>query len=253
MTLGQRYANAIEQLLPQGWAWQRRGCDDSLLGRVIRANGEELARFQVWLEQSVKASIERFADIPQGWSAPDYERLLSDKFGITATVTDNEFCTPEIGSPIGAALYSQRYSYIFTITVDDLSTITPVIIDYLRRYKQSHTALHIRERKLHWHTDYDIHALDVSNAACGSELYTHDYHGITVAADETWCNDLTQLDGINTVNAALRDYTTVLCHQLASDVDRSVIGDPLYGRDWHITERVQTHINYQPQAAAVYG
>ena len=137
MTLGQRYANAIEQLLPQGWAWQRRGCDDSLLGRVVRAESEELARYHVWLEQSVKAAIERFESLPQGWSASDYERLLRDKFGISATVLP----TTDPADPHMPDV-DPRHVYRFVLELLEEAEYAKLAVDvrqYLRQYKQSHT------------------------------------------------------------------------------------------------------------------
>lgn len=138
MTLGQRYANALEQLLPQGWAWSRRGCDDSLLGRLLRAWAEELARFHVWYEWEIRKAIERFVDMPQGWSAPDYERLLTDKFSITAAyVRDNDhWLYPKLAA-------DHRQKYVFRIRSAAGSPVTPTAQVYLKDYAQSHTAPHI--------------------------------------------------------------------------------------------------------------
>jgi hypothetical protein len=196
------------------------------------------------------AGIARFSGEITGWSAPDYERLLLQKFGITAIVTDTEF-----GACLSAEVadrYGDRTCYIFTVTVDDLAVITPEVIAYLRQYKQSHTALHIRECRVRWNTEYDITALDVGNAACGSALYTHDYHGIAISADETYCTNYSGLIGMDEALATQRDYLQVLCHQPALAVESSA-GDPLYSDDWHLTERVQTRIIYRPQVAQIYG
>lgn len=134
--LGQRYAIALEQLLPNGWAWQKRGCDESLLGRLLRAISEELARFHVWIEWEIRRSIERFVEMPQGWSAPDYERLLSDKFAVSSPyVRDNDHWR----YPKLAADY--RNKYIFRIR--SRSAVSEAAQLYLRDYAQSHTAPHI--------------------------------------------------------------------------------------------------------------
>jgi hypothetical protein len=245
------YLRLETQLLPPGYAWD--WSPYSVGKHLLAAYADEFARVHNHLCELADAGIARFSGEITGWSAPDYERLLLSKFGITAAVADDAFCRAECGASIGVSLYGDRYSYVFTITIDDATVITPAVIDYLRKYKQAHTALHIRERQLRWHTEYDINALDVSNAACGSELYTHDYHGIVVEADETFCDDYSTLLGIDAVRAELRDYTQTLCHESALDVASSTVGDPLYSDDWHITERVQTRIIYRPQVAQIYG
>ena len=135
MKLGERYANALAQLLPSGIAW-RGGCDESLLMRLLRAKSEELARYHVWLEQELKASIERFTDVQQGWSAPDYERLLTDKFGVASPlVRDNDHWQfPRLAA-------DPRQKYIFRIRAK--SAISPATQQYLNAYQQSHTDHHI--------------------------------------------------------------------------------------------------------------
>lgn len=208
ITLGQRYANALEQLLPNGWAWQKRGCDDSLLGRILRAPSEELARFHVWLEQSVKDSIERFADIPQGWSAPDYERLLADKFGITAVVTDGLepfTCESSCESP----LLDERIVYVYVITVDNVADVTATARDYLRQYQQSHTHYHIRDREITATTDYDNAAFSCESA-CEDPLYERDYHAMTYHCDWSYAFDeIPTLPGWPAIAASVRDHTTL--------------------------------------------
>jgi hypothetical protein len=125
----------------------------------------------------------------------------------------------------------------------------------LQRYKQSHTALHIRELRLHWTTDYDITALTVGNAVCGSALYAHDYHSITLDCDPTLYNptDIQRLVGYQDVRDALRDYTHTLCDVDALTAGGGSVGDSLFAEDWHITERVLTRLNYTHNPAVIYG
>lgn len=206
ITLGQRYANALEQLLPNGWAWQKRGCDDSLLGRILRAPSEELARFHVWLEQSVKDSIERFSDMPQGWSAPDYERLLLDKFGLAAVVTDGlEPFTCE--SSCESALLDERIVYAYVVTVDNAAAVPDTVLQYLRQYQQSHTHYYLRDRRISAETLYDVLAFDCESE-CNAPLYERDWHGIRVYADPTYSNhELTTLSGWAAISSQFRAHT----------------------------------------------
>ncbi len=232
MSLGQRYHNALEQLLPKGWAWQKRGCDDSLLGRVLRANSEELARFHVWLEQSIKASIERFIEVPQGWSAPDYERLLLTKFGIQSTVTDGLLpysCESLCVDP----LLDERIIYVYVITVGDVGGVPANVLSYLREYQQSHTHYHLRDRALQVSETQTILPLTLGNydlvtvtheateaekavandplnettwtetywdyvggVHCESPIHVEDYHYIDIASDWTYpASEIPQMPG----------------------------------------------------------
>lgn len=144
MNLGERYANAIHQLLPKGIAWQEKGvCTETLLGRWIRGNSEELARFQVWFDTLLKWSIERYGDTPTGWSADEYETLIARKFGLNVTVTPNAQANdPHLPT------VDNRNRYRFTIDVDesDLDAINSLLTNYLDEYKQSHTDYVIRTR-----------------------------------------------------------------------------------------------------------
>lgn len=142
MNLGERYASAIHQLLPKGIAWQEKGvCTETLLGRWIRGNSEELARFQVWFDTLLKWSIERYGDTPTGWSADDYEALIKNKFGLEVTVTPSARANdPHLPT------VSDRNRYYFTIDISDadLDSVNTLLTDYLDEYKQSHTDYVIR-------------------------------------------------------------------------------------------------------------
>lgn len=137
VNLGERYARALRQLLPKGVAWQQDGCNQSLLARWMRGSSEELARFQVWFDTLLKYSIERYGELPTGWSADEYEALILRKFGLTVTVQpstapDNPHM-PEV---------TDRNRYRFVIEVhdwDDLIKIDELFRTYLHEYKQSHT------------------------------------------------------------------------------------------------------------------
>lgn len=136
MDLGKRYFLALEQLMPKGWAWSGRECHESVLSRLLRSVSDELARFHVWYERQLRSSIERFLDIPQGWSANDYELLLSNKFNIQSSVIPYT----EADDPHMLHI-SQRNHYFFCIELDDdqLVRFDASVSDYLEQYKQSHT------------------------------------------------------------------------------------------------------------------
>lgn len=206
--LGQRYAIALEQLLPNGWAWQKRGCDDSLLGRLLMTVSEELARFHIWIEWEIRRSIERFVEMPQGWSAPDYERLLLSKFGITATVTDG-LTAFDCESPCDAPLFDERVVYVYLITVDDVSAVPPAVLDYLREYQQSHTHFYLRDNRLTAQALYD-HAAYTCESPCDAPLYTRDWYGVELYADATYpTHTLNTLPAWAAIASTLRDYTDI--------------------------------------------
>ena len=143
LNLGQLYANAIHQLLPKGIAWQEKGvCTETLLGRWIRGNSEELARFQVWFDTLLKWSIERYGETPTGWSAEEYEALIKNKFGIDVTVYPST-----VADDPHMPTVSDRNRYRFQIelsSLDDLTAINELFTGYLDEYKQAHTGYWIK-------------------------------------------------------------------------------------------------------------
>ena len=138
------YLRALLQLLPRGYAWE---WDENSAGRgVLAAMATELHRAHETLCGIANYNIERFAEVPQGWSAPDYERLLLTKFGITATVFDSITLFGCESPCDSAAVFDPRIAYVFVIAVDDVALITPVVLSALREYKQSHTDFVIASR-----------------------------------------------------------------------------------------------------------
>ena len=128
------YLRALLQLLPRGYAWE---WDDNSAGRrVLAIVSSELHRVHELLCSIARYNIDRFALGVTGWSAPDYERLLTDKFGVAVPfVRDND----HYPYPLLAADY--RNKYVFRIRSQ--SPVTPAAQVYLRAYAQSHTAPHI--------------------------------------------------------------------------------------------------------------
>ncbi len=224
------YLRAMLQLLPRGYVWE---WDENSAGRrVLAIIASELHRYHTLLCQLANYNIDRFIVGNQGWSAPDYERLLLAKFGIIATVTDG--LTPfNCESSCEDPLLDERIVYVYVITVDDVNAVTPAIRDYLRQYQQSHTHYHIRDRQLTvtetqtilpvtvgsyelvtvlheateaektaagealnaetWTETYWDH---VGGIHCESPIYTEDYHYVDVSADWTYpISEIPQMSG----------------------------------------------------------
>ena len=130
------YLRMLMQLLPPGYAWQ---WSPTSAGRhLLAAWADELARVNTHFCELANEGIERFVGEMPGWSKPNYEWLLSDKFGINAEVTDGiEPFTCE--SACTDYLLEESIRYVFIFTVDDVSAVPQSAYDYLNQYKQSHT------------------------------------------------------------------------------------------------------------------
>lgn len=238
-TLAERYANAIHQLLPKGVVWQDKGvCTDSLLGRFIRSVSEELARFQLWLEALLKASVERYDETPTGWSAIEYEALLKQRYDIDAVVYPTGVSPMHCESGCTDALNAERSKYYFIIEVDDVSVITPDVHEYLHEYKQSHSDYIVRDRNVSVQLDehcYEYDALTCESgcndplyeqafefcqpalydglhceSACTDPLYERDYAYYTINAHWSYSDeDLTRLPGWPAVAAQIPGHAFV--------------------------------------------
>lgn len=200
------YLRALLQLLPIGYAWE---WDENSAGRrVLAVVSSELHRVHELLCRIANYNIERFAVGNTGWSAPDYERLLSDKFGITATVTDGlDHYTCE--SSCEAPLLDERIVYAYIVTVDNVADVPDSALTYLREYQQSHTHYHLRDRQITATTDYD-HAAFTCESACDAPLYERDYNAMTYRCDWSYTFDeIPTLPGWPAIAASVRDYTTL--------------------------------------------
>lgn len=192
------------QMLPPGYAWDWSPA--SVGKHLLAAYADEFARVHTHLCQLAEAGIERFAGEITGWSAPDYERLLLDKFGIAAVVSDGlEPFTCE--SPCDAPLFDGRIVYAYIVTVDDVSAVPDSVLAYLREYQQSHTHYYLRDRHLAARPLYDFQAF-TCESACDAPLYGRDWHGVELYADATWPTDtLNTLPGWAAIASQLRGYT----------------------------------------------
>jgi uncharacterized protein YmfQ (DUF2313 family) len=200
------YLRLQTQLLPPGYAWD---WSPSSVGKhLLAAYADEFARVHNHLCELAEAGIARFSGEITGWSAPDYERLLSDKFGITATVTDGlspYTCESSCEHP----LLDERIVYAYIITVDNVADVTATARDYLHQYQQSHTHYHVRDRQITATTDYD-HAAFTCESACESALYERDWHAMTYRCDWSYTFDqIPTLPGWPAIAAQVRDYTTL--------------------------------------------
>ena len=139
------YLRMLLQLLPPGYAWEWSPIS---AGRhLLAAWADELARVHTYFCSLATDGILRFlGDVP-GWSAPDYERLMVDKFGITAEVTDG-LLPFTCESACTDYLLDESIRYVIVFTVDDASAIPQSVYDYLDSYKQSHTHYLFRDRSL---------------------------------------------------------------------------------------------------------
>lgn len=200
------YLRALLQLLPTGYAWE---WDENSAGRrVLAVVASELHRVHELLCRIANYNIERFAVGNTGWSAPDYERLLLDKFGIRATVTDG-LTAFDCESPCDAPLFDERVVYVYLITVDDVSAVPPAVLDYLREYQQSHTHFYLRDNRLTAQTLYD-HAAYTCESPCDAPLYLRDWHGVELYADGTCpTHKLNTLPAWPVIAGQLRTYTDI--------------------------------------------
>jgi uncharacterized protein YmfQ (DUF2313 family) len=205
------YLRLETQLLPPGYAWDWSPA--SVGKHLLAAYADEFARVHNHLCELADAGIARFSVGVTGWSAPDYERLL-DKFGVTATVSDG-LHPMTCESECTAQLLDERIVYVFVITVDDLSAITPTIRDYLNQYRQSHTAFHVRDR----HAELRV-VCDYPGAHVGTESTVLLYH-----ADAMTCAS----------NCAAPLYERVW-HKERTETSGASCESALYERAWRLTE-----------------
>lgn len=200
------YLRALLQLLPRGYAWDWK---EASAGRhVLAVVADELHRYHTLLCGIANYNIERFVGGNQGWSAPDYERLLKNNFGIDAVVTDG--LQPfNCESSCEDALLDERIVYAYVITVDDFSAITPSVLAYLRDYQQSHTYYHIRDHRIFASTDYDLIAFN-AESECDDPLYERAWHALTYRCDWSWSfSDIKNLVGWAAIAAQIRDYSSL--------------------------------------------
>lgn len=224
------YLRALLQLLPRGYAWD---WDETSTGRhILAVIGNELHRYHTLLCQLANYNIDRFIVGNQGWSAPDYERLLLTKFGIQSTVTDGLLpysCESLCVDP----LLDERIIYVYVITMGDVGGVPVSVLSYLREYQQSHTHYHLRDRQLtvtetqtilpitvgsyevvtvvHEATEADKAVANdplnettwtetywdyVGGVHCESPIYVEDYHYIDIASDWTYpASEIPQMSG----------------------------------------------------------
>lgn len=146
----QDYLRALLQLLPRGYAWD---WDEHSAGRrLFMVVARELKRVHDLLCAIANYNVNRFAGTVTGWSAPEYEALLLDRFGIEAQVSDGLIPT-SCESHCEAPLLDEHIVFVFVITVDDLSVVTDEVRAYLREYQQAHTHFHFRDRNVQLTTD----------------------------------------------------------------------------------------------------
>lgn len=197
------YAALLKLLLRRGQAWDIPS--GGTFDRLLVALAQEFDR----LHQTVCSLLVVPAVEPvPGWSAPDYERLLLSKFGITATVTDGLApftCESSCESPI----HDERIVYAYIVTVDNVANVPDAALQYLREYQQSHTHYYLCDRQLTAHTRYDYAAFDCESA-CDAPLYERDWHGVELYADGTYpTHELNILPAWPAIASQLRDYTDI--------------------------------------------
>ena len=137
------YLRALRQLLPKGFAWQ--WSTQTIASRYLAIIAAELHRLHVLLESIPAYNIQRWEMNYQGWKASDYERILLEKFNVSAKVTDGIpvfSCESHCESP----LLEDRISYVYVVTVEDISALPVEMFLYLQQYQQAHTHYHFRER-----------------------------------------------------------------------------------------------------------
>lgn len=234
LTLAQRYTQALEQLLPRGWAWQKRGCDDSLFNRLLRAFSEELARFHLWYELRIKEFIESFRYLVQGWSAPEYEQLIKARWGIDCVVTDMHWEPLHANSGANSLINARPWQMIFVITIPGLKFYEPTLashavagdelvadrvpilpngmVQYLLEYKQSHTAFMFRAAEEVINVQaVTADATRASHAVAGDVLVEYDYCRLTLSYDCSFdFDDLPHLPGWADAQAILARYPSAL-------------------------------------------
>lgn len=200
------YLRVLVQLLPPGYAWEWGA--DSVGRHFLASISDELARVHQFYCNVVQWGISQFTSEITGWSAPEYELLLLNRFGIEAVVSDGlqpTDCEMSCESP----LLDEYAPFVFLITVDDLSVFTDEVIAYLNSYKQSHTVFHLRDRAVNLVTLADVAATDCEDP-CDIALYEKPYHLVELQADWTWrFEDFTTLMGWVGIASQLRDNTHI--------------------------------------------
>lgn len=175
------YLRALLLLLPSGYAW--KWGTNSVGRRYLVIVAEELNRLHVLLELIVNYSISRFVSNQRGWSANDYEQLLLDQFGITATVSDG--LQPfSCESSCEDNLLDDRIAYVYVITVDDVSTIPNSVYAFLKRYQQSHTHFHFRDRRNALRDVLIADSLHLGEEQPGTLVLSTSRAGVSEADDE---------------------------------------------------------------------
>lgn len=199
------YRRKLRLLLRTGDVWEmpRGGAFDQLL----LAMAEEYSRYHAHICQQTGDAQGLISPLP-GWSALDYERLLLERFGITAVVTDG-LSAFTCESACDAPIFNESIVYAYVITVDDVSTVPESVLEYLREYQQSHTHFYLRDRQLSASTLYDVAAFDCESP-CDAPLYERDWHGVELYADATWpTHALNTLPAWAAIASTLRDYTDI--------------------------------------------
>lgn len=175
------YFRALRQLLPSGFAWQWP--IESIGSRCLTVIACELQRLHVLLESIATYNIERWSGNFQGWTAADYQNLLLEKFGIQATVTDGIAVT-SCESSCEDFLLEDRISYVYVVTVDDVSAIPSAVYVYLKQYQQSHTHFHFRDKKNELVDVVIARALQLGEETPGALILSTSRAGAAEASDE---------------------------------------------------------------------
>lgn len=197
------YAALLKLLLRRGQAWDIPA--GGTFDRLLVALAQEFDRLHIAACELLDTPV--IEPVP-GWSAPDYERLLLNKFGIAATVSDG-LTAFDCESPCDEPLFDERIVYAYVITVDDVSDVPELVLEYLREYQQSHTHYYLRDNQVTARLLYDYTAFDCESP-CDAPLYLRDWHGVELYADATYpTHKLNNLPAWPAIASQLRDYTDI--------------------------------------------